>query len=133
MYEMFLFSFCCRKTRMLQRNAMYLSGVCAISWITLGWCCHVLAKLNGPLEGHHCDIAPGNLEATITESARLCRTACLFNSRCKAISYNTESRVCIRHTVTCLLPRKQVNMIYHGLKPSHHSKFPRLPLITHQT
>ena len=75
-----------------------------------------------PLEGYYCN-TQGDLDSMETESVHLCQMNCLFDARCKAISYNTQLKACIRHTMPCLSPHVQVDMVYQGLKTPFNCKF----------
>ena len=93
---------------------------CVVCCISLGLSCHTIDTL--PLEGYYC-YTRGDLDCMKTESLRLCRMNCVFNKRCKAVSYNTQLKTCTRHIMPCLFPHVQADMVYHMLKMPSNGKF----------
>ena len=108
-------------------HAVSIAFACVVSRVAMGLCCHMTDIL--PLEGHYCN-TQGDLDTVNAESLHLCQMNCLFHKECKAISYNVQYNTCTRHTVPCLSPHVQVNMVYHRLKTFSKGKFNLLLCVT---
>ena len=96
-----------------------MAAAYVVCWFSVGLCCHMTNIL--PLEGYYCN-TQGDLDTVNAESLHLCQMNCLFNANCKAISYNVQYNTCTRHTVPCLSPHVQVNMVYQRLKTFSNGK-----------
>ena len=124
-FSLILVSFYFRVIRMIQPicRGVLLVGVSAMYLISLGLCCDMTENL--PQEDYYCN-TERDLDLTNTESFELCQMACIFNANCKAISYDTQSTICTRHTMPCLFPYGQVGVVYQSLVTLNaNSKCPR--------
>ena len=101
-------------------RGLSMAAACVACWISVGLCCHTVDIL--PLDGYYCN-TQGDLDSMTTESLRLCWMNCLFNTRCKAVSFNTQLKTCTRHTMPYLFPHVQADMVYHRLKMPSNGKF----------
>ena len=96
------------------RKNKNLSLMCTLlCWNPLALCCRMVA--DPTMAGYFCNRSEGQLNHITQESLRWCRMACLLNSNCKAITYDTRTRLCIRHTETCIILDKNANYIYENL------------------
>ena len=107
--------------------AVSIAVACVVSWVSMGLFCHTTDIL--PLEGYYCN-TQGDLDTVNAESLHLCQMSCLFHVECKAISYNVQYNTCTRHTVPCLSPHVQVNMVYQRLKTFSNGKSNPLLCVT---